>query len=129
MQKYPVIRKMFLYGIIGTVSAGADALIFTLLRKINMSLYVANFISINMGITCSFLLNTYINFRATDIILKRAVFFWIVGYFGLGLSMLIMYICISQAGMNEIFVKLFSIFFVAAVQFILNNYITYKKGE
>lgn len=129
IKKYPILRKMFLYGFIGAFSAGVDALIFALFRNLNMSLYIANFISINVGVACSFLLNTYINFKAIDRILKRAVIFWIVGYCGLGLSMLIIYLCVTRAGLNEMVIKFFSILFVAAIQFVLNNYITYKRGK
>jgi putative flippase GtrA len=93
--KYPVILELFLYGIIGCFSAGLDSLVFLLLRNQNTNLFVANFIGINLGICSSFLLNTFLNFRITNKLLIRAIRFFVVGYLGLFLSMLILHMGVN----------------------------------
>lgn len=129
IKKYPIIREMFLYGIIGGTSSMIDAILFVLLRKIGLHIYLSNFISINVGITISFVLNTFFNFKKKDNIKKRAFSFFSIGYVGLLISLLIMYVFVTKMHCNEVIVKLFSIVFVAMVQFVLNKLITYgNKG-
>ncbi|MDR2148306.1 MAG: GtrA family protein [Tannerella sp.] len=118
---------MILYGIIGSISAGLDSLIFYLLRGLHWNLYVVNFISINTGITCSFFLNAYFNFRITDRISVRAIKFFIIGYCGLSLSMLIIFFGVEIMNYHDMTIKIISIFIVAAFQFILNKYITFRR--
>ncbi|MDP4093076.1 MAG: GtrA family protein [Bacillota bacterium] len=125
--RLPLIREMFLYGIFGAMSAGLDSLSFIGLRHLHVWLYAANFISINLGITLSFFLNTYLNFKKTDNLGKRAISFYSVGYSGLLLSMGILYIGTSWLNIHEIVVKLFSVVIVAAFQFVLNKLITFRK--
>ncbi|MCX8128553.1 MAG: GtrA family protein [Clostridia bacterium] len=127
LKDFPVLREMFLYGIIGSVSAGMDSLVFIGLRYLNVGLYISNFIGINLGITLSFTLNTSFNFKKTDKLAKRAISFYTVGYSGLLLSMGIMFIGTDWLHINENVVKLASVFVVAAFQFILNKFITFRK--
>ena len=61
-----LIREMFLYGIFGLFSASMDTLSFFLLSKTSIPLLLSNFISVNIGITISFFLNTYLNFKKKD---------------------------------------------------------------
>lgn len=51
-----------------------------------------------------------------------------VGYCGLGLSTLILFIGTKVFSANEIVVKLISIFIVALFQFVLNKLVTFR-GE
>ncbi len=122
-----LIRQIVLYGIIGLTSATLDSVLFILFRHLGINLFLANFISINCGITLSFLLNTFINFKVKTNIVKRAVSFFGVGYIGLLLSMAIMFVFVTKLGYPEIIVKIISVFFVAAVQFCLNKFITFGK--
>jgi UDP-galactopyranose mutase len=127
--KYTVIRELFLYGIIGAFSAGLDSLVFWLLRNQDINLFLANFISINLGICSSFLLNTFFNFRMTNKLLIRAIKFFIVGYLGLLLSMLILHIGVDVWLFRDIAVKIVSVFIVALFQFILNKTMTFRKEK
>jgi putative flippase GtrA len=122
-----LIKEILLYGIIGSCCAALDSVIFLLLRKAGVNLYAANFVSVNTGISASFLLNTFINFKVKDKIKIRGVKFFAVGYTGLMLSMLVMHIGVKVLGTKEIFVKIVSVFIVAAIQFTLNKLFTFKK--
>lgn len=123
-----LLKEIMFYGIIGGTSSLMDSVVYYILtRSITFGEFFSNFISVNIGITISFLLNTFINFKKSDKLFKRAVSFYTVGYFGLGLSMLILYIGVQLLEMNDMIVKLGSIFIVAAFQFVLNKLVTYGK--
>jgi len=126
IKKFP-LKQVISYCLIGLFCACLDASIFYILRKNALNLYLANFISVNIGIITSFLLNRHFTFKVKNFILKRAVKFFCVDYCGLGLSMLIMYIGTAKMGQKDIYVKIISIFFVAFFQFTLNKFVTFKK--
>lgn len=125
-KRYSVLGEMFLYGIIGIISAGLDSLIYySLTRQLMIDEFVANFVGINFGITISFILNTFTNFKKTDKLAKRAVSFYSVGYMGLLLSMFMLYVGIKVMHINDMEVKITSVFIVALFQFTLNKIITF----
>lgn len=123
-----LVREVLLYGIIGGSSSLMDSLFYYFFtRHLNFSEFASNFFSVNIGITISFVLNTFINFKITNKIIKRALSFYTVGYIGLLVSMIILYCGIHIFSINDMFVKLTSIFIVAAFQFVLNKVVTYGK--
>lgn len=121
------LREIFLYGIFGMTSAGIDTLSFYLLSKTVLPVLAANFFSVNIGIALSFFLNTFFNFKKSSNLGKRAFTFFGIGYIGLALSTLIMHIGVNIMGQNEMIVKIVSVFLIAAVQYVLNKFITYKN--
>jgi UDP-galactopyranose mutase len=125
--KYNLFRQVILYGIIGSICAGIDGLLFLLLRYFNLNLYFSNFISINLGILLSFLLNSIFNFKKTNKFLHRACKFLAVGYSGLLISMLLMYLGVKVLNHNEIIIKLLAIFLAAIYQFTVNKFFTFRK--
>ncbi len=129
LNKYkPLIKQLISYGIIGGISSGLDFCVYVILTHIGINELIANLISVNIGIACSFIFNSIITFKMTDKKLKRGIKFFLVGYCGLGLSTLILFIGTKVFYINEIVVKLISIFIVALFQFILNKLITFR-GE
>ena len=126
LNKYkPLIKQLISYGIIGGISSGLDFCVYVILTHIGINELIANLISVNIGIACSFIFNSIITFKMTDKKLKRGIKFFLVGYCGLGL---ILFIGTKVFYINEIVVKLISIFIVALFQFILNKLITFR-GE
>lgn len=127
LRKYSeLLRELFLYGVIGVFSVSVDTFSFMLFEKAGLPLLLANFISVNIGIGLSFFLNTYFNFKKTDRISKRAAGFFSVGYIGLLLSMGIMWAGVHVAGMDKLTVKIISVIVAAAVQYVLNKFVTFK---
>jgi len=125
---YKKFRNLILYGIIGTLSAGIDFLIFYTLTTVWGFFYLtANIFSVSIGITISFILNRNYNFKVKDNISKRFVLFISVGLSGLLLSSALLYIFIDIFTLNKIISKILSIFLVVLMQFLLNTYITFKK--
>ena len=132
MQLLPAIfgkfRNLILYGIIGTLCAGLDFLVFyTLTASLAMFYLHANILSVNVGITTSFLLNRKYNFKVTDNSMKRFIIFISVGFGGLLLSSALLYFFIDILACGKVISKIVSIVFVVFLQFLLNKYITFKR--
>ncbi|MDR2510688.1 MAG: UDP-galactopyranose mutase [Spirochaetaceae bacterium] len=123
-----LFRQVTLYGIIGSFCAGLDSVIFILLRKLLVNAYLSNFISVNIGILSSFLLNTFINFKTPDKLKVRALRFFCVGYGGLTLSMCVLFIGKTLLGQKDEIVKIFSVFIVASFQFTCNKLFTFRRS-
>jgi putative flippase GtrA len=126
LDKIP-FKQIVFYGLIGLFCAGLDTSIYYFLRKNALDIYLANFISVNIGIITSFLLNRHFTFMVKNFIFRRALKFFCVDYCGLGLSMLIMFVGTVKFGQKDIYVKIVSIFFVAIFQFTLNKFVTFKS--
>ena len=122
-----LLRELFLYGVIGLFSASMDTLSFYLLRKARLPLLTANFLSVNVGISLSFFLNTFVNFRKTTELRKRAVRFFSIGYGGLVLSFIIMQVGVRQMRIHELVVKIVSVVIVAVFQYLFNKFITFRN--
>jgi len=74
------------------------------------------------------LLNSFFNFKVKNRLKKRLLKFYLVGLLGLGLSNGMLWVGMIY-GFPPAFVKLFSIFVVAFVQFCLNKLITFRDKE
>lgn len=119
------LRTFILYGIIGAISAGTDALLFYLLfRLVGVNEYLANLISTHAGIFLSFLLNRNFNFKKKDQTGKRFVSFYLTGLFGLALSSGLLKLG-NYFGFDPLIVKLFAIVIVAVVQFFINRVVAF----
>jgi putative flippase GtrA len=121
------LREIFLYGVIGITAASLDTgTYFALTRGLNLNEFISNFLGINLGIGLSFYLNSFYNFKKTDNLRLRALYFFCVGYLGLIFSMIILYVGIKIFLFNDLYVKIFSVFLVAAIQYILNKFLTFR---
>ena len=120
------LRNLILYGIIGGLSSGLDALTFALLVKgLGINQFVANTISIHCGIFLSFYLNSRYNFKKTDDFWGRFIPFYLTGLFGLALSQGILWLG-GYLGAGTLITKLVSIVIVALVQFFINRAVAFR---
>lgn len=124
---YSRFRNLILYGIIGCCSSSLDFIVYTfLVAMTDMYYWVANSISVLIGIMTSFILNRKYNFRVTDKTMKRFFFFMAVGLAGMLMSNIILFVCIDLLFMNELISKLCSICLVVILQFVLNKLVTFR---
>ena len=120
-------HHLILYGIIGLFSSGLDFSIYSLLVwGLGFQYILANCISVLGGISTSFALNRNYNFKVKDKVKLRFAIFLITGVSGLMLSNIILYVCISEIGMDKIVSKLLSIVLVVFFQFLINKNITFR---
>ncbi len=121
------IRNLIIYGLIGGFSALLDWGVLALLHEVlGMNEFVANVISVHCGIFTSFMLNRHINYKKKDKTAKRFASFYVIGLLGLGLSSLIL-LGGRALEISVLWTKAFSVVFVAGVQFLLNNFLTFRK--
>lgn len=120
-----LFRQIFLYGIIGGFSASIDFIIFTGLIFLAMNSFIANGISIHVGIFTSFFLNSRFNFKKKDKIVRRGSVFYLIGLTGLLISMFLLWLG-EMMGVPVLIAKGGSVFVVAAVQFTINKFVTFR---
>lgn len=124
--KKALLRELLLYGIIGGSTALLDVVLFHILVSINTPLLLANFISVSIAVGSSFILNAKYNFKKTDNLAKRAVKFFSIGYFGWFVQTIILLIGVDAMGYGETYVKIFAVFIAAAIQYLLNKFLTFR---
>lgn len=129
-QLYQKFRCLILYGIIGSLSAGLDFVIFTaLVSVLGCDYMISNCISVTTGIITSFILNRNYNFKIKDRSKQRFGVFLLVGLCGMILSNTILWICVRELGIEDVFAKLLSIVLVVFFQFLMNKYVTFKPTK
>jgi putative flippase GtrA len=79
-----------------------------------------------VGIINNFLLNSYLNFRKSDGLLRRFVRFYTVGLLGLGLVAVLLVVFHSWLGVDANIVKVASLPIVAVLQFLVNKRWSFK---
>lgn len=124
---YTRFRNLILYGVIGSCTAFLDFIVYTMLTSgLEVHYLIANCISVVIGITTSFILNRYYNFKVKDKPLIRFFSFFAVGVLGMILSNFILYVSVEEYGFSKIVSKLLSIIFVVFFQFLLNKFVTFR---
>ncbi|MCW2683593.1 MAG: dolichyl-phosphate beta-D-mannosyltransferase [Blastococcus sp.] len=115
-------RNFFLYQLIGVSGVLLDLLLFLLLYNVvGLHEQIATAISTSAGITNNFLLNSFLNFRKRDGMLRRFGRFYAVGLLGIGLVAVLLLVFHSWLGVDANVVKIASMPVVAVFQFFLNK--------
>ncbi len=120
-------RELVVYCIIGCTGATLDFVVYAILTScIGVHYQLANFIGVTFGIVNNFIWNYFFNFKVCNHFFLRLVSFYGVGMVGCALSAGCLWLFIEKLLLNAIFAKLGTIFFVTAVHFCLNKFITFK---
>lgn len=120
------LRNLILYGVIGAISSGMDALIFWVLAALlRLNSLFSNVVSVHCGIFLSFFLNSRYNFKKEDHGKQRFAAFYLTGLFGLALSEGIL-LAGERLGYDTMITKLVSIVIVALVQFFINRAVAFR---
>lgn len=146
-QKY--IRQLIKYGLVGIVGLVIDMGLYYLLvtkysvhypfsntisfvLKGNMSvdmidILVSNVISQTLAVINNFILNSYFTFKVTNNKLKRFLSFGGVALVGMIISSMLLTLFIGVMNINDMVAKAISILIVAAIQFAINKFFTFKE--
>jgi putative flippase GtrA len=120
-------RSFVLYQLIGATGVLLDLLLFlALYNAAGVHEQIATAISTSVGIVNNFLLNSYLNFRKSDGLLRRFVRFYTVGLLGLGLVAVLLVVFHSWLGVDANIVKVASLPIVAVLQFLVNKRWSFK---
>lgn len=126
IRRHPTTRQLFLYGVIGLAAAVVDLSMFSAFNYFtsNTHAVMANILGSFAGFLISFYGNAFLNFKKKDYLLKRFFTYLLICTFGTILSSSIIYLL--QYSINLTLLKIFCMGFVAAVQFVLNKFITFR---
>ncbi|PRY51931.1 putative flippase GtrA [Geodermatophilus tzadiensis] len=115
-------RSFVLYQLIGVSGVLLDLVLFLLLYNVlGLHEQLATVLSTSAGITNNFLLNSYLNFRVRDGMLRRFLRFYAVGLVGIGLVAVLLLVFHTWLGVDANVVKVVSLPVVAVLQFLLNK--------
>lgn len=120
-------RTVVLYGLIGCSGIVLDFLLFLLLyNAVELPAQIANAISLSIGITTTFALNSGVNFRTRDVLARRYGRYVTVGLSGMVLIAAALHVFATVGGADPNLVKACSIPFVAAFQYWANSRWTFQ---
>ncbi len=133
--------EFFKYVLIGFTGLTLDFLSFILFVDVlQISEYIANPISMSIGIINNYIFNALINFKIKDGLFRRFLYFYSIGIIGIILSQLFIFLVhdiifmkiinISFAGFLSIellITKALSIVFIAIIQYLLHKKFTFKQ--
>ncbi|MDR1090848.1 MAG: GtrA family protein [Prevotella sp.] len=150
LAKQESFRQLVKYGIVGVVGLIIDMGVFYLLVKKfsvhypfssfisnilrgNMSvgmldILISNIISSTLAIINNFMLNSYFTFKVTDKKLKRFTSFAGIAVIGMIISSLLLTLFIGIMKIDDMVSKVLAILIVAAVQFGINKFFTFRQG-
>jgi putative flippase GtrA len=115
-------RTFVVYQLIGVSGVLLDLVLFLVLyNAAGMDAQLATVISTSAGIINNFLLNSFVNFRKRDGMLRRFARFYSVGLLGIGLVALLLLVFHDWLGVDANWVKIASMPVVAVFQFFLNK--------
>ena len=131
--KHKSVRQLMKYGLVGMVGLVIDmGVYYLLINKFSvhypfsetisyilggkmsigmLDILISNIISQTLAIINNFILNSYFTFKVTDNKLKRFVSFGSIAIGGMVISS-----------------KLFAVFIVAAIQFSINKFVTFRQA-
>jgi putative flippase GtrA len=122
------MRETAMYLCIGAIAATTDGLLyFIFTRAFSIWYLAANFLSVNIGITVSFLLNAHVNFRKTHRLFRRAISFYGICYFGMLASMVILYFGTRVLAFDDVPVKIVAVLTAGTIQFLFNKFVTFGR--
>lgn len=123
-------REIALYSAIGLTGVGIDIALFLLLHfEADLGKQASNVISITVAITNNFFWNARYTFRVRDRLLRRFVSFYLVGMLGIGITALMLAVCVDGLGWSATVTKIASLPIVLLVQFSLNKYVSFRGNR
>jgi len=119
------MRNVFIYGVIGLFCMFLEIALFFLLSDSGINIILLNSLILVGLIFTSFNLNAFLNFNKKNFYGKRITKFYIVSFFGLCLSNIIIYFSMEHFDPNTS--KIISILPPAIFQFLANKFWTFKS--
>ncbi len=114
-------QRFVVYSFIGLVGATTDVLLFKFLHDDLFVRYaLANLYSVAIGVMITFILNTFLNFKVTDHIIRRLGMYSLVGIVGMLLQLFALFVFSDVMSFNATLVKIAFTPVVAVVQYTLN---------
>ena len=122
-----LLKNLILYGLIGGTAAVLDYGIFALVNHLSGSTIpeISSICGQTVGFIFSFTLNTFINFKKTDKLLKRFLSYLVIVLIGMAITTVAIYLLKNI--IDIYLLKFLCLVVVSLIQFILNKTITYGE--
>lgn len=119
--------EIILYIIIGFCTTGVNFIVYYLLKHIvQLNLYTSVGIAWLIAALFAFVCNRIIVFRHKKSFLKSLILFKVARIFSLLLELGIMFVGVELLYINDIYVKLFSMFFILVSNYIFSKMVVFK---
>jgi len=92
-----------------------------------LDILISNIISSTLAVINNFILNSYFTFKVTDNKLKRFMSFAGIAIIGMVISSMLLTLFIGIMKIDDMLAKVFAICIVAAIQFAINKFFTFKQ--
>ncbi|MDR0824721.1 MAG: GtrA family protein [Prevotella sp.] len=92
-----------------------------------LDILISNIISQTLAVINNFILNSYFTFKVTDNKLKRFASFASIAIMGMVISSMLLTLFIGIMKIDDLIAKAFAICIVAAIQFVINKFFTFKQ--
>ena len=129
LKKY---KELFLYGIFGVLTTLINIVIFYLLDKIGINVYINNTIAWIVSVLFAFITNKIFVFESKNmslkIILKEGFSFFLARIFSYFVDMFMIFILFQVMGINKMIAKVISNAIVIIINYFLSKLIIFKKN-
>ena len=129
LKKY---KELFLYGIFGVLTTLINIVIFYLLDKIGINVYINNTIAWIVSVLFAFITNKIFVFESKNmslkIILKEGFSFFLARIFSYFVDMFMIFILFQVMGINKMIAKVISNVIVIIINYFLSKLIIFKKN-
>ena len=124
---YKKHKIFFTYVLIGTIATVLDMTVLYLLSELlGFNYVISNFISVFSGISLSFFLNSRYNFKKTDRIGIKFIYFASVCFIGMLVGSTIFIFLYENLGIYKFIAKAVSVVVAGILQFMFNKNVTFR---
>lgn len=122
------LRHFILYLIFGCTSMLLGLFfLYIFYQLFNFNFFISYFLSANIGIFSSFTLNRIYTFNASNLLIRRFLYFYLIAFFGIIVGYLSALAIREILLIEYILASFFSYFIVYIFQYTLNKLITFRK--
>lgn len=115
------------YVLIGTIATLLDmGVLYLLSDVIGWDDILSNCISVFLGISLSFVLNSKFNFKKTQRIIIKFIYFFSICFIGLMIGSAIFEILYAEIGLMKFLAKLISVVSAGILQYLFNKNVTFR---
>lgn len=125
--KSKILKESIVYAFFGFVAMSVDTVLYLIINKRYIdSGILTTTITTSVGITISFLLNYFHNFGVKNNFFKQYLSFYLIGFLGIILTALAIFIFSNILGYDSNLVKVVVVLPVAIIQFTFNKLLSFN---
>jgi len=121
-------KKLLVYFSTGVSAAVLDVLVYIwLYTVVQFPAYIATSISVALAVVYAFTINAFLNFKTSDVLIRRFLSYALISGAGLALSAVVLVLLVDMAGFNGLVIKLLTLPAVFFLQYTLNRHYSFNE--